>query len=112
MKIPGERKKIVYRTVCELAGVKCDACGRVIKAPSEQDQYNWLDDKYKFYVVTTGHNDWGNDSFESVRQYDICPECITKFVSDYLADKKGYRSAYIDIETKHLYYGDEVENDD
>ena len=112
MKIPGERKKIVYRTVCELAGVKCDICGRVIKAPSEQDQYNWLDDKYKFYVVTTGHNDWGNDSFESVRRYDICPECITKFVSDYLADKKGYRSAYIDIETKHLYYKGEVENND
>ena len=112
MKIPGERKKIIYRTVCELAGVKCDVCGRVIKAPSEQDQYNWLDDKYKFYVVTTGHNDWGNDSFESVRQYDICPECITKFVSDYLADKKGYRSAYIDIETKHLYYKGEVESND
>lgn len=112
MKIPGEKKKIVYRTVCELIGVKCDICGRVIESPSKEDQYNWMDDKYKYYSVVTGHYDWGNDSCDSIRYYDICPECITKFVSDYLTDKKGYRSAYINIETKHLYYGDEVENDD
>lgn len=112
MKIPGEKKKIIYRTVCELTGVKCDICGRIIKVPSEQDRYNWMEDKYKFYLVTTGHNDWENDSCESIRHYDICPECITKFVSDYLTDKKGYKSAYIDIETNHLYYGDEVEDND
>ena len=112
MKIPGEKKEVIRSIIYELAGVKCDACGRIIEPPSKEDQYNWMDDKYKFYLVTTGHHDWGNDSCDSIRHYDICPECITKFVSDYLTDKKGYKSAYIDIETKHIYYGDEVENND
>ena len=112
MKIPGEKKKIVYRTVCELAGVKCDICGRVIEPPSEKDRYNWIDDKYKFYLVTTGHNDWGNDSCESIRHYDICPECITKFVSDYLNERRDSRTAYIEINTTHVYFNDTVDEDE
>ena len=112
MKIPGEKKEVIRSITYEVAGIKCDICGRVIKAPSELDRYNWLDDKYKFYVVATGHNDWGNDSCDSIEHYDICPECITKFVSDYLTDMKGYKSAYIEINTMHVYFNDTVDEDE
>lgn len=112
MKIPGEKKEVIRSITYELAGVKCDACGRVVEPPSKEDQYNWMDDKYKYYSVITGHYDWGNDSCDSIRHYDICPECITRFVSDYLTDKKGYRSAYININTMHVYFNDTVDEDE
>ena len=112
MKIPGEKKEVIRSITYELAGVKCDACGRVIEAPSEQDRYNWMEDKYKFYLVTTGHNDWGNDSCDSIRNYDICPECITKFVSDYLNEMRNSRTAYININTMHVYFNDTVDEDE
>lgn len=39
MKIPGEKKEIVYNTTYELVGVKCDVCGRVIMPPSEDERF-------------------------------------------------------------------------
>lgn len=112
MKIPGEKKEVVVRTAYKLAGVKCDVCGRIINTPSIENRYKWMDDDYKYYLVTTGHNDWGNDSCDSIQHKDICPGCITKFVSDYLGDKKTYRSAYIAIETEHVYYDETVDEED
>ena len=88
MKIPGEKKEVVVRTVYKLAGVKCDVCGRVIEPPTKENRYHWMDNDYKYYSVTTGHNDWGNDSCESIKHYDVCPDCINKFVAEYLGDKK------------------------
>lgn len=112
MKIPGEKKEVVVRTVYKLAGVKCDVCGRVIDSPTKENRYHRMDDDHKYYSVTTGHNDWGNDSCESIEHYDVCPDCINKFVAEYLGDKKGYRSAYIEIQTKHVYYDYEMDEED
>ena len=112
MKIPGEKKEIIYKTTYELAGVKCDICGRVIKAPSETDLYNWFYDKYKYYAVTTGHHDWGNDSYESVEHYDICPECMVKFVSEYLNKMRDSETAYIEINTRRVYFNSKVDEDE
>ena len=66
-----------------------------------------MEDEYKYYYVTTAHNDWGNDSCDSIEHYDICPNCINNFVADYLGDENASPSAYIEIETKHIFY-DEV----
>lgn len=112
MKIPGEKMEVVRETVYKVAGVKCDVCGRIIEPPSRENQYKWMDDDYKYYSVTTGHHDWGNDSHESIKKYDICPNCVNKFVAGYLGDKKAYRSAYIEIETEHVYYDDEMYEED
>ena len=49
------------------------------------------------YEVTTGHNDWGNDSVDSVEYHDICSdECLKKELELYLKSK--YNSKYIEIE--------------
>lgn len=112
MKIPGEKKEVVVRTVYKLAGVKCDVCGRIIEPPTRENRCHWMDDDHKYYSVTTGHHDWGNDSCESIKHYDVCPDCINKFVAEYLDNKKGYRSAYIEIQTKHVYYDDEMDEED
>lgn len=108
MKIPDEKQKqeVVVKTICKVVGVKCDICGRIIESPSIENRYKWMDDDYKYYAVMTGHKDWGNDSCDSIQHRDICPNCINKFVSDYLNDKNAYRSAYIEIETEHVYYDD------
>ena len=112
MKIPGDKKEIVYRTIYELAGVKCDVCGRIITPPSEKDRYKQINEEYKYYTVTTGHNDWGNDSWESIKHYDICPECVVKFTSDYLDEMKDSRTAYIEIGTTHVYFNDTIDEDE
>lgn len=104
MKVKGEKKEVVVKTAYELVGVKCDVCGRIIKPPPVG--YEWMKDKYKYYSVTTGHHDWGNDSCDSIEDYEICPNCINKFVADYLGNEHASRSAYIEIETEHVYYDD------
>lgn len=83
----------VTKEARKVVGVKCDVCGKVI--PVNQR------DNSKYYRVTTGHNEWGNDSCDSIEHADICPNCICNFVTEYL--QNGNDSSYIDIETEHAY---------
>ena len=105
MRVKGEKKDVIVKTFYKLAGIKCDVCGHVIEPPPVL--YGWMEDEYKYYNVTTAHNDWGNDGCDSIEHYDICPNCINKFVADYLGNENASPSAYIEIETKHICY-DEV----
>ena len=88
-----EIKSKVVQDIKTIEGIKCDICGTII--PTSQ----LGKDAPKYYEVTTGHYDWGNDSCESRIERDICPDCIVSFVSDYL--KKATGSEYIDIETRY-----------
>lgn len=86
-------EKIEHRKVEYL---RCDKCKKKIT-----DGY---------YEVTTGHNDWGNDSCDSIRDYDICPNCIEEFTTDYLKNNE-YDTRYINIERQcavhhSSYYGE------
>lgn len=73
--------------------MRCDVCGKTI------DPKNW-------FWVSTHHSDWGNDSFESLTQYDVCSdECAVKFAKDYLhnaydAKAKGAHNTRV-IEIEH-----------
>lgn len=93
-----ETKEVVTvkHVVRTLEGIKCDRCGRTI--PTKQ----FRDPESRYFEVTTGHNDWGNDSCESIEHYDICPECIPLFVESYLATD-GHGSAYLNIETEYCH---------
>jgi hypothetical protein len=106
MKIPGEKIEVIVNTKHKLIGVKCDVCGRIIEPPSKANRYDWMN--YKYYEVTTGHHDWGNDSCESIEQHDICTDCIGKFVTEYLGSKEANRSGYIEIQTEHVYYDETI----
>ncbi len=56
-------------------GVKCDVCGKNIKGD--------------FWNVITSHNDWGNDSCDSVERFDVCSrECIDKKIDEYMQNCK------------------------
>lgn len=90
-------KEVVTDRRKEVLGIKCDCCEKNILPK----RYRRDDNKY--FIVTTGHHDWGNDSIESIEYKDICPECIGKFVSDYCKEAEG--TEYIDIKTEHIYEG-------
>lgn len=86
-----------YKVTKTVTGIECDICKRIIPTkPLRPNTYE------KYYFVTTGHRDWGNDSCDSVEMYDICPNCIVKFTSDYLAKSRSY-TAHIEIETEAAY---------
>ena len=44
----------------------CDVCG------------NKIDDDMNYWDLQTGHNDWGNDSVDSIENFDICSERCLK----------------------------------
>lgn len=114
MIIKGKELEVVRSKRYEVDGIKCDICGTVIKPPSKDERYDWRKPEYKYYSVTTGHHDWGNDSSDSIWHRHICPYCIVDFVKEYLGisaaltvDKSP--TAYIEIETEHLYFGRTIE---
>lgn len=90
-----EVEEVVYRKQSRLTAVMCDKCDKKILA------LNGDHDDNRYFRVTTGHHDWGNDSCESIEHFDICPTCIDTFVTEYLANASG--TDYIDIETEYVY---------
>lgn len=82
----------VYKVEQKLSKVECDVCGKVIPA----GRYGR---ETRYYEVTTGHHDWGNDSCESVKTIDVCQDCIVGYVADYLY--KASETGHIEIEPNH-----------
>ena len=71
--------KVMTHTVTENVLVKetriCNVCNKEI----EKGKAYW--------VLTTHHYDWGNDSCDSYEQFDICSkECLRKEFEEYLED--------------------------
>ena len=94
-----EVKEVVTSQVRMLEGIECDICGKVIPTGKYKDNEN------RYFRVITGHHDWGSESCDSREyyDYDICPECINGFVTDYLGDSEGWDTRYIEVETKHCF---------
>lgn len=50
----------------------CDVCQKKIETNS-------------YWELTTHHNDWGNDSYESYEYFDVCSkECLRKKFEEYI----------------------------
>ena len=79
-----------YRIKRTVSGVKCDICGKIIPA----SKLRATDSTY--YRVTTGHNEWDNDSVDSIEHQDVCSDCIIPFIYSYL--KYKHQTLYCDIE--------------
>ena len=59
-----------------LASVQCDGCKKDITA--------------QYFAVTTQHDDWGNDSHESVQEFEFCSAaCLTPHMTKYLNAAQG-----------------------
>lgn len=68
-----------------LVKITCDICDKEI---SEEDNY---------YEVVTSHSDWGNDSHESLEEFDICSEeCLKKQFDEYLDFKSNTKNIKIE----------------
>lgn len=91
----GETEKEIIGYAREITGIECDSCRKIILPKSETCKEN------KYYKVTTGHNDWGNDSIESIENHDICLTCLPFFVRNYFDSHHG--TAYLNIETSYIY---------
>ena len=94
-----ETREPIYKITRKCTGIKCDICNKII--PVENNRYR------HYFEVTTGHHDWGNDSYESRTQYDICPDCINGFVTDYLKDAYD-TTRYLEVETEYVTPGEKV----
>ena len=102
MLIKGDGKQVAYKTRREILGVKCDICKRELRLP-EKSPETGRTMFIKYFQVATYHNDWRGDDYESLRHYDICPDCITGFATDYLENCGD--TASIDIEATRIYEG-------
>ena len=93
--------------------LRCDRCKKVIykKYGDKFDDNNrsFLSDYRKpvsYYVVTTGHNDWGNDSCESVDTKVVCPKCLTEEYSNYVSlinEANIWNTMYMNIQHEANY---------
>src|SRR6056297_970601 len=77
-----KQQKQVVKLENVTVGHECDNCGKVINESRFPDEWHHF---------SSGHNEWGNDSCESVESYDVCsPECyiekLTKVVETEMDD--------------------------
>ena len=92
MSIKKEYETITH-TVTERICVKeityCDVCNGVI------------DDNNGYWELTTGHHDWGNDSGDSIENFDICSEtCLREKFDEYVREsmKNNWNTMYFEVE--------------
>lgn len=86
-----------YRVTRTMTGVECDVCHKIIPVRTRCRQ----DNEGRYFEVTTGHRDWGLESPESIETLDICPECVGKYISDYL--KGCSDTGYVNVETEVVW---------
>lgn len=94
-----EEKKIIKETVEKVTtGRICDCCKNKIM-PKVQ---NWNSKIYDFFLITTHHSDWGNDSVDTWKYYDACSvECALKMAEKYLQSTTGFRNTG-EIQIEHI----------
>ena len=89
-------KKMVERDVIVGKKIICDCCRKVIAKTEENKSIN-----VTYYEVTTGHNDWGNDSCDSIEKFYYCSEqCLHKAFMNYYLAKGKVGSAYFNVTRK------------
>lgn len=84
-----------YKITRTVIDIECDVCGKIIPVD------RWRDQELKYYTITTGHNDWGNDSVDSICTRDVCPDCVLKFIAEFLDEEN--ETGYLRLETGHAY---------
>lgn len=110
----------VTKEVDEAYGLKitCDICGKVICDFDGTPPDNHYGDTAKYFTLTTGHYDWGNDSVDSVEHKQICSEdCVKVALIRYFKESQKSNTAYfelkralahkgVDYRTGEIYYYD------
>ena len=79
----------VTEKVCVKETMYCDICNGVI------------DNNAEYWELTTGHHDWGNDSVDSIKYFDVCSEvCLRKKFDEYVRESgtKYCNTMYFEVE--------------
>ena len=98
----------VVKEVDEAYGLKitCDICGGTICEFDATPPTNRFGDAARYFTLTTGHYDWGNDSCDSVENKDICSEdCVRKALATYFEENQGSNSAYFELSKARAFKG-------
>ncbi len=83
-----KEKKIIKEFKEVTVAIKCDACGKIYKGKDTPDEW---------HTFNQHHNEWGNDSCDSYKRYEVCSaECYWSKFKECIADLKGYSNAKID----------------
>ena len=100
MKYLGEEKHVEIKTVSErqLEYVRCDKCHKKITP------CRYKEDQNRYVNVHTWHNDWGNDSIESHRYHDYCPECAKEVVAEYIEKMDGTEE--LELSNEYVFTGE------
>lgn len=69
-----------------LSYVCCDQCKKTIETGYDVGKGKC---SAEYFEVTTGHNDWGNDSCDSWKELYLCRDCMKDFVNKYLDSMQG-----------------------
>lgn len=78
----------VTERVCVKETTHCDVCNK----PIDTDKGYWH--------LITGHHDWGNDSIDSVKYFDMCSEdCLRKNFDEYVKEsgKNDWNTMYFEV---------------
>ena len=90
--ILSETTETVLKVKRNVTGVRCDVCEKIISVNRGVAS--------RYFNVRTGHNDWGNDSCDSIEHFDFCCyDCLQKFFEEYFKDNES-DTAYMDIRTE------------
>lgn len=82
----------------ELGGVQCDKCKKVIHSSENK---NIKTQEFRYYEVSLSYPFENGNWPEGIKRFDICPNCIDKFVKEYLDDQKYYRFACAEIRAQY-----------
>ena len=74
-----KNREVVVRNTKVRTHIKCDTCGKIIADSTKGCR--------AYYRVVMQHNDWGNDSVDSIESYDACSkECLKPYFEQYLKE--------------------------
>lgn len=83
------KTRTITEKVCVKETMYCDVCNDIIN------------DNKSYWELTTGHHDWGNESCDSIKHFDICSEdCLRKKFDEYAKESRDswYNTMYLKVE--------------
>ena len=96
------KSTMVEQKVPYITELCCDKCKKVIRR-SISDNFKDIrkvdfSNSVEWYEVMTGHHDWGNDSIDSIKNQDICTDCIDDVLAEFKDRASGDTTEYINID--------------
>ena len=96
----------ITKEIDENYGLKitCDICGKVICDFDDTPPNYPTGQSVRYFSLRKGHNDWGNDSIDSIEYKEICSEdCVKTALVRYFNESQGSNTAYFELRKERAY---------